>query len=527
MTRATKYLYRTYCPDAVNYNRQLIKSVQRHARNGRIKLICRAGALALCGGNNLQPASPYHKIASLSNQQMKKIEAVSNNIQLIADLSYSDIVIYCLAENGGVVAMAAAKPNTSISVRPNIEIGQVFKEPPKAVLKAFTTGKLTEGKSGDFNNAPIKICAVPIKDNGQVIAIMTRERRSPEDWRPSEMEEMYIVSADDLVKMIEEGIDVGINFPSSKEAGDGLLRVDFNGVITYASPNAVTIYRRLGIHDLVGSSIYKIGLDETPISSALEDRKAVRREVVEKGMTVIKRAIPLIEKNRVRGVIAIMRDVTDVRAREQQLRIKETTIREIHHRVKNNLQTIASLLRLQSRRMTSPEARQALLESVGRISSIAVVHEILSQSGGGTLDFKEIANNINAMIQSSLVDPNKRITIMTKGMGGQIPPPMATALALILTELIQNAVEHAFDGRNAGKIIIALERRGKVLTMTVSDDGIGLPDGFSIPNNSNLGLQIVHTLVSDELGGNWDMQSNGGTKVTIKVPISVEQIQAL
>lgn len=459
---------------------------------------------------------------------MDKIGAVSNNIQLIADLSYSDIIIYCPAESGGMVAVAAARPNTSISVRPNITVGQVFKKPQEAVSKAFVTGKRIEGKSGDFNGAPIRIWAIPVKDSGQVIAVMTSERRSPEDWRPSEMEEMYMASANDLIKMIEDGVDVGINFPSSKEAGDGLLRVDFNGIITYASPNTVTIYRRLGVHDtLVGSSIYKLGLDETPISSALEDRKAVRREVVEKGMTVIKRAIPLIEKNRVRGVIAIMRDVTDVRTREQQLKIKEATIREIHHRVKNNLQTIASLLRLQSRRMTSPEARQAILESVGRISSIAVVHEILSQSGSGTLDFKEIANSINAMIQSSLVDPDKKISIVMKGVGGQIPSPIATSLALILTELIQNAVEHAFASRKTGKIIIGLERRGKTLTMTVSDDGIGLPDEFNIPNNSNLGLQIVHTLVSDELDGSWGMQSNGGTKVTIKVPIPVEQSHVL
>jgi two-component sensor histidine kinase len=322
------------------------------------------------------------------------------------------------------------------------------------------------------------------------------------------------------MEMIEAGVDVGMDFPSAKEAGDGLLRIDMDGIITYLSPNAVSVYRRLGVDEsLAGRSIYEIGLDETPATSALEDRKAVMEEITERGVTVVKRAIPLIGKRGVKGVVAIIRDVTDVRTREQQLKIKEATIREIHHRVKNNLQTIASLLRLQARRMTTPEARQALLESVGRITSIAVVHEILSGSGTENVDFKEIATNINSMIRSGLVDPGKRINIVTRGVGGQIPSPVATALALVLTELVQNAVEHAFVGRSEGKIVTSLERRSKTFTMTVSDDGNGLPENFNVMLNSNLGLQIVHTLVSDELGGAWEMSGNGGTKVTVRLSV--------
>ncbi|MBI4734009.1 MAG: ATP-binding protein, partial [Rubrobacteridae bacterium] len=141
-------------------------------------------------------------------------------------------------------------------------------------------------------------------------------------------------------------------------------------------------------------------------------------------------------------------------------------------------------------------------------------------SGTGSVDFKEIVTNINSMIGSGLVDPGKRISIATRGVGGQIPSPVATALALVLTELVQNAIEHAFVGRRDGKIVTSLERRGKTLTVTVSDDGNGLPDEFNVMLDSNLGLQIVHTLVSDELGGTWEMQSNGGTRVVVRVPIT-------
>jgi len=467
----------------------------------------------------LKSVGSYRKISNLTGQQVKKIDSVSRNIQLIADLSYSDIIIYCaVKESSYFVVMAAAKPNTTVSVRPDNVLGQIFKNPPMAVVKAFNEGKRVEDQYGMPDGTQVKIRAVPIKEKDRVLAVMTSERRALDDWRPSEMEQMYMGAADDLIQMIEDGVDVGIDFPTSKEAGDGLLRVDPNGVITYASPNAVTIYRRLGVEDtLIGRSVNDIGLDENTILSAIEDRKAIRREVTEKGMTVIKRAIPLIKENHVKGIVAIIRDVTDVWAREQQLKIKEATIREIHHRVKNNLQTIASLLRLQSRRMTSPEATQALLESVGRISSIAAVHEILSQSGSGTLDFREIAANITCMIKSGLIQPDKEIKINVEGMGGEIPSPIATSLALVLTELVQNAVKHAFTGRATGNIVINLERQDNVLVMTISDDGIGLPKGFDILQNSNLGLQIVHTLVVDELRGNLDIHSNNGTRVTVRV----------
>ncbi|MDI6716316.1 MAG: histidine kinase N-terminal domain-containing protein [Actinomycetota bacterium] len=467
----------------------------------------------------MKSVGSYRKILNLTGQQVKKIDSVSRNIQLIADLSYSDIIIYCaVKESSYFVVVAAAKPNTTVSVRPDNVLGQIFKNPPMAVVKAFNEGKRVEDQYGMPDGTQVKIRAVPIKEKDRVLAVMTSERRVLDDWRPSEMEQMYMGAADDLIQMIEDGVDVGIDFPTSKEAGDGLLRVDPNGVITYASPNAVTIYRRLGVEDtLIGRSVNDIGLDENTILSAIEDRKAIRREVTEKGMTVIKRAIPLIKENHVKGIVAIIRDVTDVWAREQQLKIKEATIREIHHRVKNNLQTIASLLRLQSRRMTSPEATQALLESVGRISSIAAVHEILSQSGSGTLDFREIAANITCMIKSGLIQPDKEIKINVEGMGGEIPSPIATSLALVLTELVQNAVKHAFTGRATGNIVINLERQDNVLVMTISDDGIGLPKGFDILQNSNLGLQIVHTLVVDELRGNLDIHSNNGTRVTVRV----------
>lgn len=461
------------------------------------------------------------RTTDLGGSQIEKVKAVSKNIQLIADLSYSDIAIYCRTRGGGTVVASAVQPNTSASVREEVITGKVFDRVPKAVEETFKKGKRVEYKIGEDKSGILKISAIPIKEGKQVVAVITSERRSPRDWRPSEMEQIYMSAAEDLIQMIEAGVDVGITFPTSKEVGDGLLRIDADGIVTYATPNAISIYRRLGVEaSLIGQPIGRLGLDENPVLTALEDRKAVKKEIKERGLTVIKRAIPLIENDRLKGAISIISDITEVRAREQQLKIKEATIREIHHRVKNNLQTIASLLRLQSRRMSSPEAKEALLESVGRISSIAVVHETLSQSSKSLIDFREIAENITSMLKSSFVSPDKQIEIEIEGYSGDVASPVATSLSLILTELVQNALEHAFTGRKEGKIKIELQREDRHLLMKVVDNGVGLLEKTGSFCRHHLGLQIVQTLVTDELSGSWTMEdSSHGTTVTVDIPL--------
>ncbi len=461
------------------------------------------------------------RMTDLSGSQLERVRAVSKNIQLIADLSYSDITIYCRKKDGGAIVVSAVQPNTSTSVREETITGKVFDRVPRAVEEAFKKCKRVEYKIGEDKSGILKISAIPIKEGKRVIAVITSERRSPRDWRPSEMEQIYMSAAEDLIQMIEAGIDVEITFPTSKEVGDGLLRINADGMVTYATPNAISIYRRLGVEtSLVGQAVGKLGLDESPVLTALEDRKAVKKEIKERGLTVIKRAIPLIENDRLKGAVSIISDVTEVRAREQQLKIKEATIREIHHRVKNNLQTIASLLRLQSRRMSSPEAKEAILESVGRISSIAVVHEILSQSSKSLIDFREIVENITSMLKSSFASPDKQIEIEIEGYSGDVASPVATSLALVLTELVQNALEHAFMGRRKGRIKIELQREEMRLLMKVVDDGIGLPEEPGSFCQHHLGLQIVQTLVKDELSGSWTMEgSSHGTTVTVEVPL--------
>jgi two-component sensor histidine kinase len=241
------------------------------------------------------------------------------------------------------------------------------------------------------------------------------------------------------------------------------------------------------------------------------------------GAVVQLRAIPLIVAGARGGALVLLRDVTELRRRERELLTKDATIREIHHRVKNNLQTVAALLRLQARRMHAPEAREALEEAVRRVGSIAMVHEILSRVPDEIVDFDDIAGRV-AMMAGELSAPESRVSPTLLGKFGQLPALIATPLALVLTELMQNALQHglsAADRAWAGCLEVTAVRTPDRLTITVSDNGVGLPAGFDLDATKSLGLQIVRTLVLTELGGSLEIapRPGGGTQVTVVLPL--------
>ena len=180
----------------------------------------------------------------------------------------------------------------------------------------------------------------------------------------------------------------------------------------------------------------------------------------------------------------LVRDVTDLRTRDRILMSKDATIREIHHRVKNNLQTIAALLRLQGRRLKSPEAQEAIEASEQRIRSIAIVHETLSRDAGDVVPFDEVVRPLVRAVEESVSTDEQRLHFDVEGDAGELPGEVATPLAVVLNELMQNAVDHAFPEEEGdtveGHVSVRLGRDGNELLIQVIDDGIGLPEGFSL-----------------------------------------------
>jgi two-component system, sensor histidine kinase PdtaS len=189
--------------------------------------------------------------------------------------------------------------------------------------------------------------------------------------------------------------------------------------------------------------------------------------------------------------------------------------------VKNNLQTVAALLRLQARRLRVPEGRVALDEAVRRVGSIAIVHETLSHTPEELVDFNDIADRV-IMMAGEVSSPETRVTPKRTGSFGVLTAAVAMPLAMVLTELLQNALEHGLPNR-AGLLEVVAERGEDRLSVVVADDGAGLPGDFDV-ESTGLGLQIVRTLIVGELGGRLAFGSRvgGGTEVLLDVPLDQE-----
>jgi len=247
-------------------------------------------------------------------------------------------------------------------------------------------------------------------------------------------------------------------------------------------------------------------------------RAAWRADVTTRSAAVAMRAIPLTEAGERVGALILLRDVTELRRRESELLSKEATIREIHHRVKNNLQTVAALLRLQARRLPEGGGREALLEAVRRVGTIATVHETLSHGFDETVDFDEIARRgLQAIVEVATTDVP--IASELTGSFGRLRAEDAMPLALIISELVQNAVEHGLAESGGGTVRVEVVREpheeadGDVLQVAISDDGTGIPPGFR-PGKAGLGTQIVNSLVQGLRGSiRWEDVEPHGTRV--------------
>ena len=229
------------------------------------------------------------------------------------------------------------------------------------------------------------------------------------------------------------------------------------GVVVFASPNALSAYHRMGLtaelegHNLVTvtrpliSDPFEAQELADHVRDSLAGGSSMRMEVDAGGAAVLLRTLPLVVHGKAVGAAVLIRDVTEVKRRDRALLSKDATIREIHHRVKNNLQTVAALLRLQARRTNNAEGREALIESVRRVSSIALVHDALSMSVDEEVNLDEVVDRI-LPIMNDVATVDTPIRISRVGDLGVLDADRATALIMVITELVQNAIEHAFDG---------------------------------------------------------------------------------
>jgi two-component system, sensor histidine kinase PdtaS len=463
--------------------------------------------------------------------------------QLLADLAFADIVLWVPSAQGSFVAVAHARPSSSATLFYRDFVGQdVRPEWVSQVTQAFETAHIVDSASPDwFEETPTRVRAVPVmrrlSPSGAAttthpIAVISRHTNLSEARTPSRQELTFNECANDLFAMIEVGDFPDLGAPAGPRRGaprasDGLIRLDVDGIVTFASPNGLSAFNRMGFGgELEGESLAevttgllagKLTVDES-LPLVVTGRAPWRTDIEAKGVTVSLRSIPIRDRGDRVGAIVLSRDVTELRHQEQELLTKDATIREIHHRVKNNLQTVASLLRIQARRSHSDDARESLTQAMRRVAAIAVVHDTLSEGLSQNVDFDAVFERVLLLIAEISSTHNAKVHPKFSGSFGELPSAYATPLSLALTELVTNAIEHGLNGRE-GNVEITAERTDETLSVRVRDTGAGMPEGKV---GSGLGTQIVRTLIQGELGGtiDWHTMVGSGTEVTIEIPLN-------
>jgi len=494
----------------------------------------------------------------LTETDLEWLHALVSDWQLLADLSFADLLLWvplhaeaelpaearrpknpAASPVPGWVAVAQMRPTTGPTAYPEDLVGKIVRTGRRGLIDVAWRERriVREGDPEWGSGIPVREESIPVRRGAKLLGVIQRSTNLSSARTPSRLELTYLQSASDLAQMISEGRfpDPGEepNLVRSPRVGDGLIRLDRTGRATYASPNAQSAYRRLGLAtDLVGESLGEVTAAlcdtgeplEEALTAVLSGRAPREVEVESNGSVMQLRTIPLVVGGTRIGAIVLIRDVTELRWRDRELMTKDATIREIHHRVKNNLQTVAALLRLQARRLRIPEGRAALDEAVRRVGSIAIVHETLSLTPDELIDFDDIADRV-IMMAGEVSTPETRVTPKRTGNFGVLPAEVATPLAMVITELLQNALEHGLPAHRDGTLEVRARRydedKEARLVTVVADDGVGLPDDFDVESTNSLGLQIVRTLIVGELGGRLDFRSRegGGTEVVVDVPL--------
>jgi two-component sensor histidine kinase len=484
--------------------------------------------------------------SGLTEDDRDVLRRVEVALPILADLARGDVFLYRPPESPhedpfSASIVAEAKPETVPSIYTDSWTGRrVTAEEEPTVIRALARG------TGTRSHQRLKVPGHPtvqdvyvVRGQGQIVGALGIEVGLVENERQKRKDLAFRRAIERLRRQVAAGQIRGAANLSRLTEHDGPMVATSDGQIVYISSLAEQLYRRVGYsHSLLHHRLDALRTDESVFFKAVESGQCVEELVQQGAYTWLKRAIPLGGDEPVRPwnrfvapsdardvVLLTVHDVTEEVQKERELKIKSAMIQEIHHRVKNNLQTIAALLRLQARRTGSPEVSAMLQETINRILSIALVHDHLAHQESSDVDMAEVAQQIVAEVIRGILDPEKRISFKLDAEPIQLPTQQATSCALVLNEILHNAVEHGFAQRHEGNVWVRLAVVADQVVVEVVDDGEGLPPGFRLGADGSLGLQIVQTLVREDLKGTFQLVNAGerGARAIVSFPAAVRE----
>lgn len=451
---------------------------------------------------------------------------LARQLPFLSDVLAADVWLAVPLHDGDWGVLGEARPARAPSFRPEPRIGERLEAGERGVWEAIRSGSVTEGDQGRVvAGRPRHQVSFPIRLGPRMggVCVVERSLRDELGHEPERIARSRLAIGRLVTTLVSRArlLDEVLEPPAP---GDAVLIVGQSGVIRQAAPEVLPLARRFGFNPAEDGDPWQVTLPargemRTVAANGLwEDLEVTARQAV-----LRVRIVPVEPADEDAGAILLLRDVTEARDRERELMVKDTIIREVHHRVKNNLQTIAALLRMQARRTSSGEARLVITDCIDRINSIALVHEYLSHEEVEAVDMKDLSYNLlSALVQgvsSPLTAVSARV-ILPKGRL-TLPSAPATSAALVMNELVQNTLKHAFKGRRRGRVDLVLAVEDGDLLLTVEDDGIGLPPGFDPRESQQLGWQIIRTLVTQDLRGTLSISSSpAGTRVLVRLPMT-------
>ncbi len=453
-------------------------------------------------------------LSKLTAEQKNILHNMEPGLGLAADIAHSRVTVYLPAgDKKFFTVYKQEQPMTQIGNRLPDATGKKIRcmEEPlvnRALQQNTVVEGLREWELGVFNSFK----AFPLRDSkGKAFAALSFDTAVPDD--------IIIKQAVELLRSMKQPADGNLNY-GRMSPEDGLIVVDKNKIIIAANNEAKHIFEVMDVKDLVGRRTNDMAINWPLVGMVMDTGTAENKEYTMHGRLISMRVLPVVAKPHKGCAFVILQDITELRKKDEELLIKSVVIKEIHHRVKNNLQTIASLLRLQERRAETGEAKNILKDCICRVNSIAVVHEYLSQQDTGLIDVAKVAKGIYQAILSSMIQPEFKLETNFSADTASLPSEKATSIALILNELLQNAIEHAFCGRDKGRIDVNFIDAGDNYRLEIKDDGIGMPAGFDIKKTSSLGLKIIKTMAEADLQGSFDLNTNssGGVSALVIIP---------